>query len=52
VDNHLFNRRIFMGGLGVTVVAPSILRAQTSKPEYVQIAIWRSELRAKRSGWL
>jgi para-nitrobenzyl esterase len=44
----IFNRRLFMGGLGATLVAPSILQAQTAKPEYVQITTTEGRLRGAR----
>ena len=44
----IFNRRIFMGGLGASLLAPSILPAQTAKPEYVQIATAEGRLRGAR----
>lgn len=44
----VINRRIFMGGLGASLAAPAILRAQTARPEYVQITTAEGRLRGAR----
>ena len=44
----VISRRIFMGGVGASLLAPAILRAQTTRPEFVQITTAEGRLRGAR----
>lgn len=44
----IFNRRALVGGLGLSLAAPSILHAQTPAAEYVEIATAEGRLRGAR----